>query len=209
MYEVQFYRCPHCGNIIEKIHDAGAPVMCCGQKMERIYPGTTEASAEKHIPSVVVSGNRVWVQVGEVVHPMEEAHHIEWVCLLTDKGVYRRKLEVGKKPTATFMLVNESPIAVYAYCNLHGLWMASAEAVPNTDPEVKSTSSSENYTVCFCNQVSYFDIEKALHENEQLGDVLAIFEKIKDTTNCSTGCGGCHDKVMAIISDILMGNNIG
>lgn len=209
MYEVKFFRCPHCGTIVEKIHDSGIHMVCCGQKMERIYPGTTEASAEKHIPSVTVSENRVWVQVGEVIHPMEEAHHIEWVCLLTDKGVYRRNLEVGKKPTATFLLVNEKPIAVYAYCNLHGLWMVSAEAVLNTDPIEKSTSIHENYTVCFCNRVSYFDIENALHENEQLGDVLAIFEKVKDTTHCSTGCGGCHDKVLSIISDILMGHNIG
>lgn len=209
MKELKFFRCPHCGNVIEMVYDAGAPVMCCGQKMERIYPGTAEASAEKHIPAVAVSEDRVWVQVGEVVHPMEAAHHIEWVCLLTDKGVYRRNLEVGKKPTATFLLVNETPIAVYAYCNLHGLWMASAEVSPNTDPVETARGANENYTVCYCNKVSYFDIENAIHTNEQLGDVLAIFEKVKDTTSCSTGCGGCHNKVLEIISDILMGHTAG
>ena len=205
MNELKFFKCPHCGNIVEKIHDSGVPMMCCGQKMERLYPGTTEASAEKHIPAVVATENRVWVQVGDVLHPMEDAHHIAWICLLTNKGVYRKELEVGKRPTTTFMLLNETPIAVYAYCNLHGLWMASAEKAPNTDPIAEAEKNGENYTVCFCNKVSYIDIEKALHENEQLGDVLAIFEKVKESTHCSTGCGGCHDKVMAIISDILMG----
>ena len=207
MSEVKFFKCSHCGNIVEKIHDAGVPMMCCGQKMDRLMPGTTEASAEKHIPEVKVTDNRVWVKVGSVNHPMTEEHYIEWVCLLTDKGVYRKYLTPGKMPTATFLMVNEKPIAVYAYCNLHGLWMASAEVAPIVEP-VKETkaASSENYTVCFCNQVSYFDIENAIHENSNLGDVLAIFEKVKDTTHCSGGCGGCHDKVVEIISDILMGN---
>jgi superoxide reductase len=207
MSELKFFRCPHCGNIIEKINDTGVPVMCCGQKMERLFPGITEASAEKHIPVVRVTDNRVWVKVGATDHPMTEEHHIEWVCLLTDKGVYRKYLTAGKMPTATFLTVNEKPIAVYAYCNLHGLWMASAEVEPVVIPvKEEKPTSSENYTVCFCNQVSYFDIENAIHDNTNLGDVLAIFDKVKDATHCSTGCGGCHNKVMEIISDILMGN---
>ena len=209
MSELKFFRCPHCGNIIEKINDAGVPVMCCGQKMERLYPGTTEASAEKHIPAVRITDNRVWVKVGAVDHPMTEEHFIEWVCLLTDKGVYRKYLTPGKMPTATFLTVNEKPIAVYAYCNLHSLWMASAEVAPNTDPVEETKSSTENYTVCYCNQVRYFDIENAIHQSTQLSDVLEVFEKVKDTTHCSTGCGGCHEKVMEIISDILMGHTAG
>ncbi|MGM9647147.1 MAG: (2Fe-2S)-binding protein [Eubacteriales bacterium] len=87
--------------------------------------------------------------------------------------------------------------------------MASAEIAPMTDSVETPKNASENYTVCFCNHVTYFDIENALHENENLGDALAIFEKIKDTTNCSGGCGGCHDKVLEIISDILMGHTAG
>ena len=30
--KTKFYICSHCGNIIEKVHDAGVPVFCCGQK---------------------------------------------------------------------------------------------------------------------------------------------------------------------------------
>ena len=174
--------------------------------MERIYPGTAEASAEKHIPVARVHENRVWVKVGATDHPMTDEHYIQWVCLLTDKGVYRRNLVPGKMPTATFLTVNEKPIAVYAYCNLHSLWMANVEEAPVVESAEAPATSSENYTVCFCNQVNYSDIENAIHNNTNLGDVLAIFEKVKDTTHCSTGCGGCHQKVMEIISDILMGN---
>ncbi len=63
----------------------------------------------------------------------------------------------------------------------------------------------ENVTVCNCMGVSYHDIVTALHENEKFSDVLAAFEHVKEVTHCSTGCGGCHDKVLDIISDEMMG----
>ena len=97
-------------------------MMCCGQKMTRLEPGTVEASREKHIPVVTVEGNTVTALVGSVEHPMSEEHSILWVYLETDKGGQRKCLEVGKPPVVTFALVDEKPIAVYAYCNLHGLW---------------------------------------------------------------------------------------
>lgn len=64
----------------------------------------------------------------------------------------------------------------------------------------------ENYTVCNCKQVSYGDILDALHEHSNFADVLSAFESVKDVTHCSTGCGGCHDKVMQIISNVMMGH---
>ena len=118
----KFYICEHCGNIIEKIHDAGVPTVCCGQKMKELIPGTVEASHEKHIPVVTVKGNEVQVAIGSVEHPMVEEHSILWVYLQTDKGGFRKHLEVGKPPVVTFVLGDEKPVAVYAYCNLHGLW---------------------------------------------------------------------------------------
>ncbi|MDO5474741.1 MAG: desulfoferrodoxin family protein, partial [Phascolarctobacterium sp.] len=43
----------------------------------------------------------------------------------TDKGGHRRVLNAGEKPNAVFLLAeDEKPLAVYEYCNLHGLWMA-------------------------------------------------------------------------------------
>lgn len=123
MNENRFYICEHCGNIVGLIHDAGVPLMCCGQKMKQITPGTVDASKEKHIPVVEVENDTVKVTVGSVSHPMEEAHSIVWVYLQTDRGGQRKCLPVGGKPEVYFALKDEKPIAVYAYCNLHGMWM--------------------------------------------------------------------------------------
>ena len=101
--------------------------MCCGQKMKRLEPDVVEASREKHLPVISIDRNTVTVNVGSVEHPMTEEHSILWVCLQTDKGTQRKCLEIGKAPIVTFALSDEKPVAVYAYCNLHGLWKASID----------------------------------------------------------------------------------
>lgn len=63
----------------------------------------------------------------------------------------------------------------------------------------------ENYIICNCKQVSYKDIENALAKQEKMEDVLQVFEEVQKVTHCSTGCGGCHDKVLNVISEIMMG----
>jgi len=118
----KFYICEKCGNVVEKIYDSGAPLVCCGQKMTRLEAGVVEASREKHIPVVSVNGNTVEVIVGSTLHPMAEEHNISWVYLETDKGGARKHLAPGDEPRVSFALSDEKPIAVYAYCNLHGLW---------------------------------------------------------------------------------------
>lgn len=122
MTEKKYYICPVCGNIVEVVSASGVNVKCCGKNMEEIIPGTVEASREKHLPLVKVEGERVLVDVGSVAHPMAEEHSILWVALETEKGVQRRYLEVGGEPRVEFALAGDKPIAVYAYCNLHGLW---------------------------------------------------------------------------------------
>ena len=122
MSNTKFYICKHCGNIIEKINDSGVPVVCCGERMSEIEAGVVEASREKHIPVAEVVGNTVKVTVGSVLHPMSSEHSILWVYLKTDKGSYRKDLKVDEPPVVSFGLVDEKPISVYAYCNLHGLW---------------------------------------------------------------------------------------
>lgn len=125
MNEIKFYICEHCGNIIGKIHDSGVPVVCCGQKMTQLIPGTVEASTEKHIPVAAVEGNTVRVEVGAVAHPMVEEHYISWIYLQTTSGGQRKNLTPGSAPSVTFALTDgEKSVAVYAYCNLHGLWKA-------------------------------------------------------------------------------------
>ena len=63
----------------------------------------------------------------------------------------------------------------------------------------------ENYMVCNCKQVSYNDIYDELHKHSEFSSVLEAFEDVKAVTHCSTGCGGCHDKVLDVISNIMMG----
>ncbi|MBE6739045.1 MAG: desulfoferrodoxin [Ruminococcaceae bacterium] len=123
MKENKFFICEHCGNLIGMINDAGVPMMCCGQKMTKLEAGTVEASLEKHVPVVKVEDNIVKVEIGSVAHPMVSEHSILWVYLQTDRGGQRKCLEVGSEPAVSFALRDEKPVAVYAYCNLHGLWM--------------------------------------------------------------------------------------
>ena len=121
--EQKFLRCEHCGNIVAMVKDKGVPMMCCGQKMKEIIPGTVEASVEKHLPVVKVEGNLVIASVGSVEHPMVEEHFIQWVALETERGSQIKKLLPGEKPQAVFALAEgEKPVAVYEWCNLHGLW---------------------------------------------------------------------------------------
>ena len=123
--EQRFYICEHCGNIIAMVHDSGVPIMCCGQKMKEIIPGTTDAAKEKHIPVYEVKDNKVFVTVGEVEHPMQSEHYIEWVSLQTKYGNQRKVLKPGDAPKVCFALCEGDEVeAVYAYCNLHGLWKA-------------------------------------------------------------------------------------
>ena len=199
----KFYICEHCGNLIGMIHDAGVPMMCCGQKMTKLEPGTVDASHEKHIPVVSVEDGLVRVDIGSVAHPMTEEHSILWVYLQTDKGGQRKNLNPGEDPTVTFALYDEKPLAVYAYCNLHGLWMTEIEEPKICPLKPIDTKTKENYIVCQCNQVSYFDILDAIHAHSDVNELLKVFDAVKDTTKCSTGCGGCYDKVIAIISDIM------
>ena len=121
--KTKFYICSHCGNLVGMVHDAGVPLFCCGQKMDPLVPNTVEASGEKHLPVVTVNGDTVEVNVGSVDHPMVEEHSIQWVYLETENGGQRKALKPGDAPHVTFALSGDKPVAVYAYCNLHGLWM--------------------------------------------------------------------------------------
>ncbi len=123
--EQKFYRCEHCGNIIAMVKNTGVPVVCCGEKMKEIVPGTVDASLEKHVPVFEIKDNIVFVTVGAALHPMEEKHFIEWISLQTSAGNQRKVLKPGAEPKAQFALCEgETVEAVYAYCNLHGLWKA-------------------------------------------------------------------------------------
>ena len=123
--EMKFYRCEHCGQIVAIVKGTGVPIMCCGQAMSEIVPGTVDASLEKHVPVYEVNGNKVSVKVGAAEHPMVDEHYIEWIALQTKTGNQRKSLQPGQKPEVCFSICdNDEVVAVYAYCNLHGLWKA-------------------------------------------------------------------------------------
>ena len=121
--EQKFYICEHCRNIVTNIKDVGVPVVCCGEKMKELVPGTVDAAVEKHIPVHSVEGNLVKVFVGSTEHPMQPEHYIEWVSLQTKQGNQWKALKPGEKPEACFAICDGDEVeAVYAYCNLHSLW---------------------------------------------------------------------------------------
>ena len=121
--EPKFYVCKKCGNIVAMVKASGVPIVCCGEPMAELVPGTTDGAREKHVPVVVREGDRVTVTVGSVEHPMLEAHHIEWILLQTRQGNQRKMLRPGEAPRATFALTEgDEVVAAYEYCNLHGLW---------------------------------------------------------------------------------------
>ncbi len=121
--ELKFYRCVHCGQIVAIVKETGAPLVCCGEKMEEIVPGTTDAAHEKHVPVYEVRDNKVFVTVGAVAHPMLDVHYIEWAAIKTTNGAQRKLLKPGDEPKACFPICDGDEVdAVYAYCNLHGLW---------------------------------------------------------------------------------------
>jgi len=121
----KFLRCEKCGNIVAAVKESGVPVMCCGQAMKEIVAGEVDAAKEKHVPVYTIEGNKVIVNVGEVEHPMQNEHYIEWISIQTKQGNQRKALNPTDKPEVYFLISDDDEIeAVYAYCNLHGLWKA-------------------------------------------------------------------------------------
>jgi superoxide reductase len=117
----KFYKCNHCGNVIVKLVDSKVPVVCCGEPMVELVPNTFDASGEKHLPVVtVLDNNSIKVEVGSVHHPMLPEHHISFVYVETENGGIQVNLK--DKPEAVVYLGEEKAVAVYEYCNLHGLW---------------------------------------------------------------------------------------
>lgn len=122
MKKLKFFKCKVCGNVVVKLVDKNVPVVCCGEVMDEILPNTTEAATEKHLPVVNVKNGVINVRVGEVMHPMEDAHYINFCVIETQDNYVIFSLNPGQTPEVSYNLNNQKPIAVYEYCNLHGLW---------------------------------------------------------------------------------------
>lgn len=106
------------------LEDSGVIPVCCGSTMTELVPQSMDGPKEKHVPVVDIKDNVITVQVGELLHPMEDSHFIKWIILETDKNKYLKTLRPGDDPKAKFcMCVDEKPKAVYEYCNIHSLWV--------------------------------------------------------------------------------------
>ena len=122
---MKLFKCAHCGKIIAVLEKENIPTICCGEPMKEIVANTEEAAHEKHIPVYKVEGNIVSVEVGSTLHPMLDVHFIEFIMIETNLGRQRKVLKPGEEPKAKFALLEGEEVkAVYAYCNLHGLWKA-------------------------------------------------------------------------------------
>ena len=121
---VKFYRCEHCGNIVVKVVDSGVPLVCCGEPMVELVADSTDAALEKHVPDVHIEGNHVHVNIGSIDHPMTPEHYIQFICLVKDAGYEIHPLQDDMAPRTDFYLgEGEKPLAVYEFCNIHGLWV--------------------------------------------------------------------------------------
>ena len=112
-----------CGNVAIKPYDSGVSLVCCGEKMTKLTANTVDAAVEKHVPVVEIEGSKVKVAVGSTLHPMTENHLIAFICLETKNGYQIAELTAEDEPRAEFALAEgDEAVAVYEYCNLHGLW---------------------------------------------------------------------------------------
>ena len=121
----KFFICENCGNIVTPVNDSGTSLVCCGDKMTELIPGAIKASKEMHVPVWSVRNCAVYVKVGAKEHPMLPVHYIELIAVQTKQGFQLKHLRPGDKPEARFALCAGDEVeAVFAYCNLHGLWKA-------------------------------------------------------------------------------------
>lgn len=124
-YEV--YKCDLCGNIVQVLAGGGGELVCCGQPMQKLTENTVDAAKEKHVPVIEKVDGGYRVKVGDVPHPMEEKHWIQWIELIADGKSYFQFLDPGQAPEALFK-IDAASVAAREYCNLHGLWKASLSA---------------------------------------------------------------------------------
>ena len=120
----QVYKCNVCGNIVEVLHAGKGELVCCGQPMELLQEKTADVGLEKHVPVVEATDRGIKVKVGDVPHPMEEKHYIEWVEIIADGDIHRKFLKPGDKPEAEFE-IRPQKVSAREYCSIHGLWKSS------------------------------------------------------------------------------------
>lgn len=120
----ELYKCNICGNVVEITHQGAPALVCCAQPMEKLVPKTQDKGMEKHVPIIIENTDGITVQVGDVLHPMEDGHYIKFIEVLTKDKVLRAELSAQMKPASQFAVDSSQVLEVRCYCNLHGLWSA-------------------------------------------------------------------------------------
>lgn len=118
---LRFFRCDTCGRIDLWEQDSLETGICCGRKMKELPVNDNEEFFERHEPILNRGKNHVYVTIGYPDHVMNEEHHIDWLALETTEDVRIVYPRLGK-PVSVDCYPKEPVIAVYAYCNQHGLW---------------------------------------------------------------------------------------
>lgn len=117
-----FFKCDICGNVMFKMSGKEVVPQCCGKPMTLLCAGTTDGNIEYHIPVIEqLRDGIVKVRVGRKPHPMVDEHYIEFLFLETERGGMIHYFKPDETPCAIFQTFDR-PVAVYAYCNIHGLW---------------------------------------------------------------------------------------
>ena len=122
---MKLYKCSKCGQVLESINDLCDNITCCNTKMNEIKSFEVEGAKEKHIPVYEIKDGKMTITVGEVIHPMEEDHFIEFILYESGNTSFRCKLKPNDEPKCEFPFIGKG--TVYAYCNKHGLWKKDVE----------------------------------------------------------------------------------
>jgi superoxide reductase len=124
--KLELYKCNICGNLVEVVLSGVGTLVCCGEDMEKLAPKTFDEKAEKHVPVIEVKDEEVTIRVGQVPHPMEEAHYIQFIEAISEDNNYikRKYLKPGDEPELKFKC-NCSKLSARELCNIHGLWASN------------------------------------------------------------------------------------
>ena len=119
--KLEIYLCEVCGNMVEVIGEGAGTLVCCGADMTLLEEQTADATKEKHVPVVEKTDDGFKVTVGSVPHPMVDSHYIQWIEIIVDGTAYRKFLNPGDAPEATFC-IDAAEVTAREHCNIHGLW---------------------------------------------------------------------------------------
>jgi superoxide reductase len=116
-----FYQCNGCNSVLLELN--GTLSQYCDHSETLLKPNTVDASREKHLPVLNFSDHKLHVKIGAIPHPMTTDHSILWIFVQTRNGGQFVQLAPENPPEATFSVNAIDVIRVYAFCDIHGLWM--------------------------------------------------------------------------------------